>query len=310
MFDLTLTKELTELIAINFSFPDIEAIGKYLYKKYSTHELENVNESITISSMNAAKRLVLECEDRDRLNDLFTFIIELDNSLLNGKIVTVTGLENLLYKLSCGGVYYDFSKRKLKSYKNDNKYLENWGTLKEGREYSVTIASLDICGNTDLVIKYKSGIVEEVYFRLWEFIRRKLDQYNGRIWTWAGDGGILAFRNDKGIHTGISCCMEILFSLPVFNSSPLKQIPDEISLRIGMDSGMIKFYNDTGKIVSEVINYASKLEKNATSPNGLSVSDNIYKHLSSAMKRMFTDNTKFNGKTAHSLKYEYSKALS
>ena len=151
MFDLTLTKELTELIAVNFTFTDIEAIGKYFFKKYNTHTLENVHESITISTINAAKRLVFECEDKDKLSDLFAFIIELDNSLLNGKTINIAGLENFLYKLTRGGIYYDFNKRKLKFYNKDNKLLENWGSLKEGREYPITIASLDICESSNLL---------------------------------------------------------------------------------------------------------------------------------------------------------------
>lgn len=310
LFDVTLTREISELIAKNFTFTDIEAIGKYIFKKYSTHSLEEINESISISPLNAAKRLVYECEINNQLNVLYTFIIELDNTLLNGKTVKINGLENLLYKLANTGIYYDFNKRKLRFYNQDKKLLKNWGSLKEGREYSITIASLDVCDSSSLVKKYKPSVMEKVYFQLWEFIRKRLDIYDGRIWTWAGDGGILAFQNKNELFAGVSCCLDILISLPVFNLSSNILISEDISLRIGMDTGMIKFSDDTGMIVSGVINYASRVEKNATCTNGLSLSEDLYNNLPSEMKNVFTEGDRFEGRRVYSLSYDYCKALS
>lgn len=309
MFDLTVTKDIIELIGINLTFPDIESVGKYIFKKYSTHSLENVDENITISPFNAARRLVQKCEEENKLNDLFCFIISLDGTLLNGKRIKIAGLEQLLYRLTSSGVYYDFDKRKIVSFNTDKRVLKNWGSLKDGREYSMTIASIDICDNSKLVRKYKTSVIEEVYYYLWEFIRKKCELFGGRIWSRNGDGSILAFRNDKSPISGIECCMEILFSLPVFNISPIKKIPDEINIRLGVDSGLVKFYNDTGSIVSDVINYASKLEKKATCTNGLSVSENVYRQISPAMRKMFQSKTEFAGKTAYSFGYDYCKAL-
>jgi len=310
LFDLTITKDLIELIGKNLTFPDIESVGKYIFRKYSTHSLENVDENISISPLSAARRLVQKCEEENKLNDLFCFIISLDDTLLNGKRIKIIGMEHLLYRLTANGVYFDFDKRKILSYNTDKKILKNWGSLKDGREYSMTIASIDICDNSRLVRKYQTSVIEEVYYYLWEFIRKKCEFFDGRIWSRNGDGSILAFRNDKSPLAGVECCMEILFSLPIFNSSPFKKIADEINIRLGLDSGMVKFYNDTGSIVSDVINYASKLEKNGTCINGLSASENVYNLISPAMKKMFQSKTEFGGKMAHTFSYDYCKALS
>ena len=310
MFDLTITKDLIEFIGKNLTFPDIESIGKYIYKKYSTHSLENVDEHISISPLNAAKMLVQKCGEDDKLSDLFCFVMSLDGSLLNGKRINFEGMEHLLYRLSSAGIYFDFDKRKLLSSDNDKKLLKNWGSLKEGKEYALTIASIDICDNSSLVRKYKTPVIEEVYYYLWEFIRKKCEHHDGRIWSRNGDGSLLAFRNDKNPVSGIECCMEILFSLPIFNSSISKKIQDEINLRIGIDSGLVKFYNDTGSIISDVINYASKLEKKGTCPNGLSVSENAYENISPALKNMFRSKIDFEGKTSYTFSFDYCKALS
>ena len=119
------------------------------------------------------------------------------------------------------------------------------------------------------------------------------------MWSWAGDGGLLAFRGDRREVAAVSCCLAILSTLPVFNLQPDKPIRDDICLRIGIDSGPVKFAQNTGRILSEAINYAAHLEKNATRPGALSVSDRVYDRLPAKMRSVFTVRREFEGRTAH-----------
>jgi class 3 adenylate cyclase len=86
----------------------------------------------------------------------------------------------------------------------------------------------------------------------------------------------------------------------VFNLQPYKPIRDDICLRIGMDSGPVKFFEDTGRIVSEVINYAAHLEKKGTSPGALSVSGEVFDRLPETLQSVFAGKCEFEGRTAHS----------
>jgi class 3 adenylate cyclase len=309
VFDIAMQRELTELIGKSLTFTDIETIGGDIFKSYSTHRLENVSDSISISPLNAAKRLVSECESKNKLKDLFSVVIRLDGNMLNGRIVELSGLENLLYHLSKTGLYFDFDRHKLVSFDQEKELLINWGSLKDGKEYPIVVASVDICENSKLVKKNKPKVMEKVYYELWEYLQNKLHLYDGRIWSWAGDGGILAFRERDNVSECANCCLEILLSLPAFNLMPAKPIGDDIVLRIGMDCGKIKFYKDTGRIVSDVINYAAHLEKQGTEPNGLSVSDMIYRGLSPSLKKIFKTKHEFEGRTAYSLVYDCASAF-
>jgi len=105
----------------------------------------------------------------------------------------------------------------------------------------------------------------------------------------------------------VACCIEVLFTLPLFNSMPDKPIEDNIEIRIGMDANTIKFFNDTGRIISDVINYASHLEKQGTCPNGLSISKDIYKELSHGLKKMFNQEKQFKHKIAYTMEFDISK---
>jgi len=301
MFDETPVKDLVEMYGKSLTFTDIEAVGGYLFKNraYSIQATAGVDHKVSISPLNAAKILVEESEKNGKLKELFAFTFELDGSPLNSRVVALDGMENLLYRLSRSGQYYDFAKRKLVDI-DDHYKLLNWGALRDGREYPFTIASIDICQNSELVKKHKTKVMEKVYYRLWEFLRSKLDHWEGRIWSWAGDGGIYAFRGEEGIAHAVSCGLEILATLPVFNMQPEKAIKDDIHLRIGMDFGQVKFFNDTGRIVSDVINYAAHLEKKGTKPRTISVSDVIHARLSPEMKLVFSEEQKFEGRTAYS----------
>ncbi len=309
LFDLTLVRYLTELLGRNLTFPDIEMIGRYFFENFSTHRIEKTSDSITISPLSAARILVDECEKHNKLADLFAFVIELDGTLLNGKTVTFDQLENLLYRLSTQGMYFDFNRRRLVSYDQHKTVLKNWGALKDGKEYPLVIASIDVCDNSSLVQKHKPRVMEKVYYALWEYVQNKLRLYNGRVWTWAGDGGIVAFRYQDGPGNAVACCMEVLFSLAVFNVLPSNPIEDHLCLRFGLDTGPVKFFNDTGRIVSDVINFAAHLEKMGTRPNGLSVTDVLYQSLTGGMQGMFTTKAEFEGRTVHSLVYECGNGL-
>jgi len=301
MFDASLVKDLTEMMGKSLTFKDIEAVGGYVFKDrgFSTHQLAGVDLKVSISPLNAARVLVQECERQRRLEELFAFVFELDGVPLNGRNVRLEGFENVLYALSRSGTFYDFGRRRFVDLKTDRKSLPGWGTLRNGREYPVAVASVDICGNSELVKKHKPAMMEKVYYRLWDFLKHRLDMHDGRMWSWAGDGGLFAFRGDHREVAAVSCCLEILYSLPVFNLQPYKPIRDDICLRIGIDSGPVRFADDTGRIVSEVINYAAHLEKKGTAPGVLSVSGEVFGQLPKSLQSVFKVKREFEGRTAH-----------
>jgi class 3 adenylate cyclase len=302
MFDTALVRDLAETMGKNLTFKDIDAVGGYIFKDhaYSTHSASGVDKKVSISPLNAARMLVENCEKEHKLKELFAFVFELDGASLNGRAVKLDGLDTLLYRLSRSGTYYDYTRRRFVEFDKEKKILPSWGVLKNGKEYRIVVASVDICQNSELVRKHKPAVMEKIYLRLWQFLRHKLDLYDGRMWSWAGDGGLFAFRGEESIVKAVSCCLEILYTMPVFNLRPDKPIPTDICLRIGMDFGPLKYFDDTGRIVSEAINYAAHLEKQKTKPMALSVSDTIHGVLPACLKTPFTAIGEFEGRKAYS----------
>ncbi len=297
MVDLALLHETSELISQNFKADDIEAIGKIIFKTFDCHKLAGKSNHITLSPQKCAVVLVDFCNGEKKLFDLIQLLIQLDGSTMNGKPVTIHGLEVYLNKLTQAGVYYDFRKRKVLRSKKELNDLINWGALKDGKEYPLTVFSIDIVNNSKLVIKHGSNTMEKVYFQLKDFLSKKLYEYDGRLWNFAGDGGLAAFAFKDQVTRGVLCALDIQTSLPLFNINPKVKIKDPLVLRIGIDTGRVKFFTETGNIVSDVINFAAHLEKYAAKPGQISISEAVMKLLDKKMAKIFSQKDIFEGKT-------------
>ena len=306
----TLDRELIEILSKSFIVKDLEALGKdVLGNKYNTHKLEGLNPTVSISISNTAKRLIFECRQQKKLEALVSTLVQLDGNYFNARVVKVFNLDNLLYQQAQSGFAYDYKKRKFIKMSQDKSMMLNWGILKDGAKYTLTIASVDIAGNSKLVNKYSSKVMEVVYNKLWGHMREILMPYNGRVWSWQGDGGLLAFPPKQDTNLAVLCCMNILLSLPVFNLHPDHPIEEDIVLRIALDRGMIKFFKDTGRIVSETINYAAHLEKLHTLPWGIAISDTVHENISPKMQSIFSNKEIFEGRDAYSKVIDHSGLL-
>ncbi len=300
MIDLSLLNETTEILANNFTPSEIEDLGKIIYSEYDGHKSAGMKNHITLSGRKAANTLVQFMNLNKKTLQLIKLIIEMDESSLNGKPKVIEGLESYLNKLIKSDIYYDFKKRKLHHSKKDAASPNNWGILREGKSYSITVMSLDIVANSKLVKKYGAKTIEKVYFKLRNFVEKKVLDYNGRIWTFAGDGGLIAFTSKEHITRAVLCALDLRAAISVFNIHPDLPIKDDILLRLALDTGKIKFTSDTGHIISDVINYAAHLEKLGTLPGEISISENIKKELAPKMAKVFSDKNLFENINSYS----------
>lgn len=299
MLEPALLNETSEILSNNFSADEIDRIGKLLFADYSGHTVAGECSHITLSSGRAASLLVDFSNAKKKTFELIKLIIELDESTLNGKSVMIEGLEAYMNKLSKSGLFYDFNKRKFFNKKKDKAELINWGSLRDGKIYHFSVMSLDIVGNSKLVRKNGTAKMEKVYFHLRKFIEQKIHAYDGRIWSFAGDGGLIAFSFKGNEQRAALCALDIQSSMFVFNMRTDIPINDEIELRIGLDSGKFRFFMDTGHIVSDTINYASHLEKSGTVAGEVSISTRIKNELPRKISRCFVCKIEFEGLPAY-----------
>jgi class 3 adenylate cyclase len=285
--DPAIRNDLIELIAANFKTEQVNELGRLILRCWDSNEAAGQRNHISLSSRKSAGLLVEQCEQSDETAALIKLVVEVDDGTVHGRPVQVEGLEEFLGKLIRTGIHYDFKTRKVTAAARNPQDLANWGCLKDGREYEVTVISLDIAGNSLLVRKLGTRRMEKVYFNLWTFLREKLTAVDGRIWSWAGDGGIIAFALRDHVARAVRFAVEVQSTVPLFNMISSRSSAADISLRLGIDTGKVKFSIETGTIVSDVINSAAHLEKKSTRPGMVSISRSVYDALPQRIASIF-----------------------
>jgi class 3 adenylate cyclase len=279
--------DLIELIAANFKTDTVNQLGQLVLGCFDSNEAAGQRNHISLSPRKCAGLLVERCEQRGEMPALLKLVVEVDESTVNGRPVRVEGLEEFLGKLIRTGIRYDFKTRRVVAGQEDRQDLVNWGCLKEDKEYELSILSLDIVGNSALVRKLGARRMEKLYYGLWSFLREKLCGVDGRFWSWAGDGGIIAFALRDHAARAVRFAVEVQSTMPVFNLAASAAPSTDVALRMGIDAGMVKFSLDTGKIVSDVINFAAHLEKKSTKAGAVSLSRSVYDALPKRMASLF-----------------------
>lgn len=302
MIQDALKSEFVELVASSFKPEEINELGRFFDRRYDHHAVSGTERHVTVSSRKAAIVLAEFIGDERRIGfmRLAQFVVGLDGKLFLNRTVELKNLETFLTGLVRCGMYYDFHTGKIVQSKKEFRQLINWGALKDEKLYDVTIMSIDVVRNSEMVKKYGLKVMEKLYFKFQAFLDHLLEHYDGRVWNWAGDGGIIAFTFKGHQTSAVLCALDIQRSLMVFQISPDYPIPENFTLRVAMDCGKVKFNSDTGKIVSDVINYAAHLEKKGTEPGKISISAAVRSALSEKIAGIFPVASDFEGREAFS----------
>ncbi len=279
--------DLIELIAANFKTDEVNELGRLVLGCFDSNDAAGKRHHVSLSPRKSAGLLVDKCARGETLASLIKLVVEVDNGVVHGRPIQVGGLEEFLGKLVRTGIHYDYKTRKVTTSRRDPLDLPNWGCLKDGREYDITVASLDIVGNSAKVRKLGTRRMEKLYFTLWSFLREKLAPADGRIWSWAGDGGMIAFALRDHQARAVRFAIELQSTVPVFNLSASGSPAGDVALRLALHCGRVKFCIETGTIVSDVINYAAHLEKSSTLPGTVSISRSVYEALPPRMASIF-----------------------
>lgn len=298
MLDISFKQEIIEIVAATFKANEINEIGVILFREFDLHQVSGTRSIATLSSRRAATILVEYCMEAHHEIQLLEFLIQVEDSLFLGHRVSVEGLESFMLKFSQTGYSYNPVKRKILYGKDDPLEMKNWGALKEGKSYAITVVSLDIVENSRLVKKYGSGKMKKLYASLWSFLRERMAKYNGRIWSWAGDGGLIAFALKNHLINGVKFAMELQTLMFLFNNDPSYPLKEPIELRLGIDSGKLPFSFNTGEIISEIINYAAHLEKGVCVPGRIAVSSRVFSDVKKSYGQFFTSSGDFEGDEA------------
>jgi class 3 adenylate cyclase len=159
----------------------------------------------------------------------------------------------------------------------------NWGTLRQGQEYTITFLRVDIAGNSELVRMNSEEKINTAYGRFREIVQSAVDRRDGRIWSWDGDGGLAAFfRGHKHQHA-VLAGMEIIHELFLYNRTA-NPLPEPLKVRIAAHSGPFEYTTDEEALQdSETVARVVEIEEQLCAPSAMTISEVVKMMLDSVI---------------------------
>ena len=284
-----LKNQMISIVSQNLTIDEIDALGRQIEPRFKAHLLSGEPFGITLRPEQAARTLVKHFDDQNQLSQVLSLLVQIhsfQNQIIIGRPASIDGLDNLLQHLGTLGLKFDPLTATLSEAQSDDTV--NWGFLKEGEVYHFCHLSVDIAGNSQLQIKYPKSEIEVVYHNFYTMLKRIVKEYNGQVWNWAGDGGIVTFYLGEKSQDAVFCALQLQIQLNLFNLSRSQNRFDEpIRLRIAAHDGLTVYKENKGTILSEAINYVAHLEKGATEPMSVSISKSVYNNLPERLQSIF-----------------------
>jgi len=299
MLDATLRRELVELLSKSFGTEQIQELGRLVVGSFDLYSMLGAERHVTVSARRAATGLVEHIEGRKQESELIRLVVESDGAWLLNRQVTIEGVETFLDRLTRTGWVYDFTRRKLVERREDQVEIPNWGALREGKTYPVTVASIDLVGSSELARRHGQRKVRKLFHYFRRFLREKLRYYDGRIWSWGGDGGIVAFTFREHERRAAQCAVELQRTIPLFCTQSVYPIEENVRLRIGMDAGPVTFHHDTGSIIADAINFAAHVEKKVTPSGAVGISAEVQRQLPAKLAAVFPNEGMLEGRVVY-----------
>lgn len=245
-----------------------------LIPNYNVYKRTGQPETIPIQKQDAAKQIVHDIIARKLYLELVTRMVAYHTDGYMGKRYPINHLKEIIKEIHEFGLIYDQVNR---IFVEDPalRRTRNWGTLREGEDYIFAFLRLDIVGNTKLVKQYPDHLIKRAYDDLRRIVQRNIDRRNGRIWSWEGDGGMVAFYfSNKNLFATLSG-MEIIHDLFIYNQvqCPLDK---PISVRLAIHGGPCVYTSNEEDIKKiDVVKKLIEIESKHTRPNSLTVSNVI-----------------------------------
>ncbi len=294
--DKSLLLELREIILENLTTDQMKMLGEEIDLSYNPSKRAKLPLGARLRDRKLASKILVEWAiEKQAAEQLIIDFIESDDKTLAGKKVKISNLEGFLSRLTNFGLVYNREKGSLEEFDGDLSALSNWGILKEGETYELAIMSIDIAGNSILQEKYQKTEIEDNYKKFMEHIKTYLDKFKGKIWSWAGDGGLCAFYLDNKAQDAVKSAIGILTGMPLFNIHE-NTLGEPLNIRIAIDRGNAVYKHDKGNIYSETINWVAHLEKKGTDINSISISLEVYEALEDYGKSFFFNDGDFENK--------------
>lgn len=273
-------------LAESFGTDMIRHTAAMVIQNYDLHDRLGFPHNIPIPARDAAQQVVRDIAAAELFIDFITLLIRLSTEGYMGRRYQINHLNDIVREMFDIGLVYDKVNR---TFVEDSSVRQtpNWGTLKTDTEYGFALLRLDIVGNTKLVKKHPPAVIEKTYGDFRHIVERCVSSRNGRIWSWEGDGGMVAFyfgnRNLQSAFAGIEIAHQLyLYNL---NGCPLGS---PLEVRTAIHCGTCPYTPDPEKLKKlDLVKRTIEAEASHTKPNTLTLTESVFHSLPESVRCRF-----------------------
>ena len=263
------------------------SLVKRLMRDYDLNARTGFPPSIPIPNIDASRQIVNDLVEGDLFPQFINLLVEISTRGWMGKKYDIAYIRDLVKELVEHGFIYD-AENKLFVEDPAVRRTRNWGVLREGQECIFTFLRFDIVGNTEMVRNHPKEVIDATYSDFGDIVKRSVNKRNGRIWSWEGDGGLIAFYFANKNQMATLSAMEILHDLFLYNRLSCR-LGSPLKTRIAVHSGNCDYTSleeDIKKLepVKKTIEYESKY----TAPNSATISGVVHATLEGFVAEMFS----------------------
>jgi class 3 adenylate cyclase len=226
-------------------------VARRILGNYDLHERTAFPRSVPIPNRTAAAQVIDDMVSADMFLEFVSLLMDLERIGLAGRKYKIARLQSIVTEILETGYRYDSSAR---AFVEDTsiRTTRHWGVLKPGETYNLAFLGTDVAGNSQLVREYGNDTMRRIYEKLRTMATSCAEKRNGRLWSWEGDGGILAFAFEEQHQRAVLAAMELLGEIFLYNLAGCP-IRDGVHVRLTVHAGPCEYHENGTELKTDTV---------------------------------------------------------
>jgi len=248
-------------------------LTRRLFGSYDLNERTGFPSSVPIPNRTAARQIVDDIAEHDLFLEFVVLMLEIERLGMGGHKHRFARLSTIVKEIHDLGYRYDEA---IRAFVEDTtvRTTRNWGVLRDGESYVMAFLGVDVAGNSELVRRYGSKVMSQIYTQVREIVARCSEQHNGRLWGWEGDGGVVAFTFEEQNLRATLAGMQIINELFVYNLIQ-QAIDGGLHLRLVVHNGPCEYAENGTELKTDTVKRLWDIDDRFGCPDTLIVTDSV-----------------------------------
>ncbi|MFP4510502.1 MAG: hypothetical protein ACLFNQ_10255 [Spirochaetaceae bacterium] len=270
-------------LAASFDVHTMNQVVRLVVRDYDIHERSGFPVSMSIPGRDAAKQIVSDFLEWNRIVELVQLLARISRSGLAGRTYRIAELQALILAIEELGYQFEWSSCTFFEDARRTK-TRNWGVLEDNVTYMLTLLRIDIVGNSRLVKDYPEDVIQRTYSDLRRMFREITESRNGRVWNWEGDGATAAFYGGDTQMAATLCGVELMHQLFFYNALSCR-LESDLQIRCAVHHGPVEYHQLYEQIKGPTMTTLVDIESRYCAPQSMCLSEMVYTGLNNALVR-------------------------